>query len=82
MPSNVIVINGSEQWDIPDSNMPGLRAILKHYETSPPEPTDFSASREDECIWFRDNREGAITESHFVPEQAIEVAARLLSAAS
>ena len=41
----------------------------------------FSVIREDDCIWFMDNREPGIPPMHLVPEQAREIGQRLIAIA-
>ena len=41
----------------------------------------FSVTREDDCIYLRDEREGGSIEIHLVPDQAREVAKLLTTAA-
>ena len=41
-------------------------------------PIAFEVTREDDCIWFRDYREGSVIEIHLDPTQAFYIARELL----
>jgi len=74
MPSNTVVLNGSIEYEVPDSWMASIQRHLAPWRTKPEGGApNFEIQVADDCVWLRDIRQGPPLEIHMTRAQAEEV---------